>query len=98
MKDYQVSAEEMAHDTRDISIIDLRKPEDFEKGSCSGAVNIYWEEFEDRIPELPKEKPLYLICYTGETSDELAEDLCGRGLEAYSVREGYRGYLRWKLR
>lgn len=98
MEEFRVNAEEMIEDTREKCIIDLRKAEDFNKGSCEGAVNIYWEEFEKEIPNLAKEKPLYLICYTGETSDEYAEYLRSQGFEVYSIKEGYRGFLRWKLK
>lgn len=97
MREFRINAEAMIKDTREKCIIDLRKAEDFERGSCEGAVNIYWEGFEERIPTLEKDKPVYLICYTGETSDEYAALLEKLGYEAYSIREGYRGYLRWKL-
>lgn len=97
MKEFRINAEEMLSDTREKCIIDLRKPEDFEKGSCEGAVNIYWEVFDKCIHDLAKDKPLYLVCYTGETSDEYAGYLRAQGYEAYSIREGYRGYMRWKL-
>lgn len=97
MKEFCVRAEVMMNDVREKNIIDLRKEEDFKKGSCEGAKNIYWEEFESRMFDFAKEKPMYLICYTGETSNEYAEYLCNNGYEAYSIKEGYRGYLRWKL-
>lgn len=97
MKEYSIFAADMMKDEREKMIIDLRKPEDYQRGTCSGAVNIYWEEFENRISEIPKDKPLYLICYTGETSDEYAEYMLNQGYEVYSIREGYRGYLRFKL-
>ena len=98
MKEFQINAEDMAKDAREKCIIDLRKTEDYEKGSCDGAVNLYWEDFEAKIPGLPREKPLYLLCYTGETSDEYAKELRRKGYEAYSIHEGYRGYMRWKLK
>lgn len=97
MKEFHINAADMIGDTREKCIIDLRKEQDYKRGSCEGAVNIYWEEFEDKIPELKKDKPLYLICYTGETSDEYAQYLRKIGYEAYSIQEGYRGYMRWKL-
>lgn len=98
MKELRVTAEEMIEDARDKYIIDLRKAEDFARESCDGALNIYWEDFDVRMHELSKEKPVYLICYTGETSDEYAAVLRKTGYEAYSIREGYRGYMRWKLK
>lgn len=97
MKEFRVNAEVMMNDVREKYIIDLRKEEDFKKESCEGAINIYWQEFENKVFDFAKDKPIYLICYTGETSDEYAEYLCKEGYEAYSIQEGYRGYKRWKF-
>lgn len=94
---YRKSVEEMERDQRKKLIVDIRKEEDFERETYPGAENIYWEEFSSHIEELPKDQPLYLLCYTGQKSDELAEELCGQGYEAYSVEGGYRAYLRKKL-
>jgi tRNA(Ile)-lysidine synthase TilS/MesJ/rhodanese-related sulfurtransferase len=79
------------------TIIDLRKPADFEKESIPGAVNIYSEEFYDRMQEIPKDKPVYLFCYVGQISEELTDELVDSGYEAYSIEGGYRSYLRFKI-
>lgn len=97
METFRKTVEEMERDAREKLVIDLRKEEDFEKDSYDGSVNIYWEEFEAFVPELPKDKAVYLICYTGETSDEFAQWLQKQKYEAYSLSGGYRSVLRWKL-
>lgn len=97
MKDYQKTVEAMMADSREKIIIDLRKKEEFEKDSCAGALNQHWKEFNIRNFPGADEKPVYLLCYTGETSDEFARDLRKEGYEVYSIIEGYRGYLKWKL-
>jgi tRNA(Ile)-lysidine synthase TilS/MesJ/rhodanese-related sulfurtransferase len=89
--------EEMEQDTREKVIIDVRKEEDFQKETYPGAVHIYWEEFEEHLQELDKEKPVYLLCYTGQRSDEIAESLQQKGYESYSIEGGFRSYLRIKL-
>lgn len=94
---YRKSVEEMEQDQRKKRIVDIRKEEDFERETYPGAENIYWEEFSSHIGEIPKNQPLYLLCYTGQKSDELAEELSEQGFEAYSVEGGYRAYLRKKL-
>ncbi len=38
--------------------------------------------------EIPKDKPVYLICYTGQKSDEIAERLSELGYEIFSVVKG----------
>lgn len=97
MEKYQREYAELLNDKRDKLIIDLRKDREFNMGSCPGAVHIYWEEFDKQLDELPKDKPVYLLCYTGKTSDEYAEFLNNRGYEVYSILDGYRGYLRWSF-
>ena len=94
---YRKSVDEMEQDQRKKLVIDIRKEEDFERETYPGAENIYWEEFSSHMGELSKEKPIYLICYTGQKSDELAEELTEQGFEAYSIQGGYRAYLREKL-
>ena len=89
--------EELEQDTREKQIIDLREKEDFEKETYPGAVNIYWEEFEEHKDEVRRDCPVYLICYSGQKSEEIAEELSEEGYEIYSVKNGYRAWLKVKL-
>ena len=94
---YQRNIEELQKDEREKVIIDIRREADFLRETYPGAKHIYWEEFEAHKDEVPKDCPVYLICYTGERSDELARELLEEGYEVYSVQGGYRAYLRMKL-
>ena len=94
---YQRTIEELQKDEREKVIIDIRREADFLRETYPGAKHIYWEEFEAHKDEVPKDRPVYLICYTGERSDELARGLLEEGYEVYSVQGGYRAYLRMKL-
>ena len=89
--------EELEQDTREKQIIDLREKEDFEKETYPGAVNIYWEEFEEHKDKVRRDCPVYLICYSGQKSEEIAEELSEEGYEIYSVKNGYRAWLKTKL-
>ena len=89
--------EELQEDTREQQIIDIRDRADFDKETYPGAINIYWEEFEEHMDEIRKDCPVYLICYTGQKSDEIAEELTEQGYEIYSIKNGYRAWLRIKL-
>lgn len=75
-------------DTRDKLILDLRKDREFQLGTIPGAVHIYWEDLQNQMQELPKDKPIYMMCYTGETSDEFAQWMQEHGWEAYSIEDG----------
>lgn len=89
--------EELQEDTREKQIIDIRDAADFEKETYSGAVNIYWEELAAHMDEIRKDCPVYLLCYTGQKSEEIAEELTEQGYEIYSIKNGYRAWLKMKL-
>lgn len=91
--------EELREDNREKVIIDLRKAADYRKETFPGAINIFWEEFEECMESIPKDKPVYLFCVVGEKSAEIASDLEDEGYEeVYSLEGGYRAYLRLKLK
>ena len=78
-------------------IIDIRPQDQYSRGTFPGAVNIPMEEFEDRLGELDKEKIYYLICHTGEHSQEYVHLLEKQGYQAVNVTGGYRAYLKLTL-
>ena len=89
--------EELELDAREKLVIDMRSAAEYEKETYPGAVNIDKDNFEEHIGELPKDQPVYLLCYTGQKSDEIAETLSEQGYEIYSIEGGYRSWLRVKL-
>ena len=89
--------EELEQDAREKLVIDMRSAAEYEKETYPGAVNIDKDNFEEHIEELPKDRPIYLLCYTGQKSDEMAEMLSEQGYEIYSIEGGYRAWLRVKL-
>ena len=95
---FRKNLETVLSDTGPKVLIDLRKPEDYRKETIPGAVNMYHKDFFRYVSRLPRNKRMYLFCYTGETSDEIAEQLSGKGYDAFSIEEGYHSYLRYKLR
>ena len=94
---FRKKIEEIEQDKREKQIIDLRSSEEYEKETYPGAVNLFWEELEEHKDEIAKDRPVYLICYTGQKSDEIAENLVEQGYEAYSIQNGFHSYLRLKL-
>ena len=78
-------------------IIDIRPQDQYSRGTFPGAVNIPMDEFEDKLGELDKEKKYYLICHTGEHSQEYVRFLEELGYQAVNVTGGYRAYLKLTL-
>ena len=97
MSEYRRTIEELQQDSREKLIIDIRNSEEFGKETYPGAVNVEMDGFEEYKSKLPKDRPVYLICYTGQKSDEMAEEMSEQGYEIYSVQGGYRSWLRLKL-
>ena len=95
---FRKKLEEVLNDNTPKMMIDLRRKEDYRKETIPGAVSIYHGEFQRQLHRLPKNKRIYLFCYTGETSDELAEELSQKGYDIFSIEEGYHAYLRYKLK
>ncbi len=94
---FEKTIEELLEETRESLVVDLRKEADFRKETYPGAKHIWWEALMDHQSELPKAKPIYLMCYTGDVSGDLAQELQELGYEAYSLDGGYRSYLRYQL-
>ena len=80
-----------------ITIVDIRKQEDYERNTVPHAVNIPMEKFENNLPDLDKEKPIYVLCYTGEKSESIVEKLEEAGYNVTNITGGYRAFLRLQL-
>lgn len=94
---FRKSIEEFVNDKQEKLIIDLRAREDYDKETYPGAIHIFHENFYKYIDVLPKNKRIYLLCYTGATGDEIAEDLSLKGYDIYSIEDGYRAVMRMNV-
>jgi rhodanese-related sulfurtransferase len=50
------------------TIIDVREVYEYNLGRIKGAINIPLSELRERIDEIPKDKPVYLYCKSGQRS------------------------------
>ena len=78
-------------------IVDIRKPEDYNRNTIPHAVNIPIEQFQSDIPKLDRSKKIYILCYTGEKSEAVVEKLVEAGYDASNIEGGYRAFLRRQL-
>lgn len=95
---FRRTLEEFMNDPADKLIIDLRKKEDYRVETYPGAINIYHEDFYKYLNILPKDRRIYIFCYSGVSGDEIAEELSGKGYDIFSIEEGYRAIIRMKVR
>lgn len=78
-------------------IIDIRSRDDFEKETIPGAVNIPLDGFQVSQLDMNQEKPIYILCHTGERSKDVVDALQLAGYQAFNIEGGYRSYLRLNL-
>ena len=75
-----------------ITLLDTRTPMEFSKGHAEGFINIPVDVLRERIGELDKSKPVYVMCQSGLRSYIASRILSGNGFDAYNFAGGYRFY------
>ncbi len=103
------TVQQLYDDKRDKVIIDMRDKEEYDKETMESAVWYFWEDMmkdlkadntggrEKFINTYSKDVPIYLLCYSGQKSEELEDTLEDMGYEAYSIDGGFVAYLKWKF-
>ena len=72
--------------------LDTRTPVEYARGHIEGFVNIPVDELRERIVELDRSKPIYVICQSGLRSYIASRILMGNGFDAYNFAGGFRFY------
>ena len=75
-----------------VTLLDVRFPQEAERGSIEGFVNIPLDSLRERLGELDDSKPVYVHCHSGVRSYAAARILAQNGFEAYNLSGGYRLY------
>ena len=83
------------------TIVDIRPQDQYMRGTFPGAVSLpasrLEEKYEEETARLDKMHPVYVMCHTGEKSQEWVRRLTGDGFDAVNVEGGYRAWLRLSL-
>jgi thioredoxin 1 len=69
-------------------VLDVREPVEYAAGHVPGAVNLPQADLADRLDELPRDRPLLLICQGGYRSQRAAQFLKQMGFEQVSSVAG----------
>ena len=75
-----------------VTLLDTRTAEEFTLGHIDGFLNIPVDELRERLGELDKSKPVYIICQSGLRSYIACRILSGYGFECYNFSGGFRFY------
>ncbi len=75
-----------------VTLLDARTAGEYARGHIQGFRNIPVDELRERLGELEKGKPVYVICQSGLRSYIACRILEGQGFQAYNFSGGFRFY------
>jgi len=84
--DFAALATEIERD--DVTVLDVRRPDEFEQGHVRGAVNIVIHELDERLNELPATE-IWVHCASGYRASVAASILDKHGREVVLVDDAY---------
>lgn len=81
---------------RDAMVIDVREPEEYRSGHLRDSQLLPLRKIIDEAPNLPRERPIFLVCRSGRRSTRAMHWLLDMGFrDVYNIRGGI---LSWKAR
>ena len=75
-------------DIKNSTLLDVREPGEVIVHPVDGAIQIPFFELSKKIDSIPKDKPVYVFCSTGDRSEQVAEILADRDFEVYNIEGG----------
>jgi rhodanese-related sulfurtransferase len=69
-------------------VVDVREPDEYEAGHVPGAVLIPMGQVVERVTELDRSRPVYVICQSGSRSGRAAQWYRSQGIDARNVAGG----------
>lgn len=80
---------------RNIYLLDVRTPQEYKQAKLAGSVLIPIDEFERRVKEVPRNRPVLVYCAVGSRSRPVASYLARLGnKEVYNMSDGIVGWYR----
>ena len=91
-------ARKLMADRKDLLLIDVRSPQEFGQGFIAGSQNVPFIDIMEGRHNLPKDKPLLLICSIGGRSFAAVQLLQEKGYkEVYNLDGGIQSWSRASL-
>jgi glyoxylase-like metal-dependent hydrolase (beta-lactamase superfamily II)/rhodanese-related sulfurtransferase len=85
----EVTPHELGDRPPDAMILDVREPDEFAAGHVPGAVNLPQADLATRLDQIPRNRPVFVICQAGLRSLKAAQFLSERGFShVVSVKGG----------
>lgn len=74
-------------------LIDVRQPDEYAEVHVPGAVLIPLAQVPERVDEVPRDAPVYVICRSGNRSRTASAFLIEQGIDATNVAGGTLAWL-----
>ena len=78
----------LARRLREVQVLDVRYPNEWEAGHIDGAVHIPVDDVAERMEELDRDRPVVTVCRSGQRSERTAHWLAAEGFEADNLDGG----------
>ena len=75
-----------------VTLLDVRTPMEYRRGYVDGFINIPLDDLRERLAELDRKKPVYVMCQSGLRSYLACRILMQNGFDCYNFSGGYRFY------
>ena len=95
----EVSPDEFKEKSKNLTILDIRTPKEFEQGYIEGAVNINYfdKSFLEQVSKFDKNKPIFIYCRSGNRTASASKKLLKSGFtEIYDLKGGIISWARNK--
>ncbi|MGE5674970.1 MAG: rhodanese-like domain-containing protein [Mycobacterium leprae] len=73
----------------EVFLLDIRPVDEFQQKHIAGFVNIPFTALGKHLDKLPTDRPIMVVCHTGQKSGQVVGVLRVAGYDAISIRGGY---------
>ena len=72
----------------DATFLDVREPFEYVAGHVAGSLHVPMNDVGARLDEIPRDRPIVVVCHLGQRSALVADFLRKQGVEAHNLEGG----------